>query len=84
MRNLQVNPAAALVVDRWDEDWRRLGWVHVRGSAAVVEGGAPHRRGIDLLRAKYPQYRAMRLEERPMIVLTIAAVRSWGDLSLPG
>lgn len=81
IRNLLATPAAAVVVDRWDEDWRRLGWVLLRGSAAVMEDGAEHERGVALLRAKYPQYRRMRLEGQPMIVLTVETVRHWGDLS---
>ena len=26
LRNIQENPAVAVTVDRWDEDWTRLGW----------------------------------------------------------
>jgi PPOX class probable F420-dependent enzyme len=83
VRNLLARPEVAVVADRWDEDWTRLAWVHVRGRAELVESGAEHRAGLALLRAKYPQYRAMRLEERPLIVLAIRAVRSWGDLAPP-
>ena len=83
VRNLRARPEAAVVVDRWDEDWRRLGWVHLRGRAEVVEPGELHRQAVPLLREKYPQYREMALEDRPLIVMTIASVRHWGDLSLP-
>lgn len=83
VRNLQAHPAAAVVVDRWDEDWRRLAWVHLRGTAQVVGPGELQERGVALLRAKYPQYRTMGLERRPMIVMEIEAVRHWGDLVLP-
>ena len=31
LRNLRVNPRAAVVVDDWDEDWTRLAFVLVRG-----------------------------------------------------
>ena len=34
IRNLQQNPHVAFVVDRYDEDWARLGWVMVQGEAA--------------------------------------------------
>ena len=31
VRNILDNPQAAFVVDRYDEDWSRLGWVMLRG-----------------------------------------------------
>src|ERR1043166_961658 len=39
LRNIIENPRAAFVVDRWDEDWRRLGWVMLRGPAEILENG---------------------------------------------
>ena len=40
---------------------------------------------IALLREKYPQYREMALERSPLIRLTIAAHRAWGELgAAPG
>ena len=44
LANLQENPSAALVVDRYDEDWSRLGWVMVRGRADILESGPEHDR----------------------------------------
>jgi PPOX class probable F420-dependent enzyme len=63
LQNLRENPRAALVVDEWDEDWTRLAWVLVRGRARVVNDAAGHARALALLQARYPQYRAMRLED---------------------
>lgn len=84
VRNLLVRPAVAVVVDRWDEDWGRLGWVHLRGRARLLESGPLHARGLALLRDKYAQYRAMALEQRPLIVMDILRERHWGDLTPPG
>jgi PPOX class probable F420-dependent enzyme len=82
-RNILENPQAALVVDRYDEDWTRLGWVMLRGRAGLVDpGDAEHAAAIALCRARYPQLRAMRLEALPVIALTIERAASWGDLSL--
>ena len=80
VRNILENPQAAIVADRYDEDWRRLGWVMLRGRAEILESGAEHDRAQELLRARYPQYRAMKLAELPVIALRIARVASWGDL----
>ena len=83
VRNVLAQPAVAVVVDRWAEDWARLGWVHLRGQAALVERGPLHAEGLALLRAKYAQYLAMALEERALIVVALSAATHWGDLSLP-
>jgi PPOX class probable F420-dependent enzyme len=77
VRNLLENPRVAVVVDEYDEDWTRLAWVLVRGTAAFVERGLEHDRGVRLLEAKYPQYGEMPLRERPIIVITPARVTSW-------
>jgi hypothetical protein len=43
LRDLEANPRIALVVDRWDEDWRNLAWVSVRGRGrALVAAEADH------------------------------------------
>ncbi len=83
LRNLAARPAAAVVVDRYDPNWSRLGWVMLRGRAEVLADGAEHARAQALARARYPQLRAMRLDGLPVIALRIARVASWGDLD-PG
>ena len=80
VRNLRENPRAALVVDRWDEDWDRLAWIMLRGRAAVLVGGAEHDRAQDALRERYPQYRAMDIAGLPVIAVRIERVNAWGDL----
>src|SRR3954467_15753107 len=37
VRWLRASPAAALTVDRYDDDWSRLAWVQTLCTAAVVE-----------------------------------------------
>jgi PPOX class probable F420-dependent enzyme len=81
LRNLCENPAAAFVVDRWDEDWSRLGWVMLRGPAEILDSGAEHDQAQALLRARYPQYRQMQLADLPVIAMRIARAASWGDLA---
>jgi PPOX class probable F420-dependent enzyme len=69
-----------LVVDRYAEDWTRLGWVMARGRADVLERGPEHDRAQDALRARYPQYRTMALDGLPVIAIRISRVTSWGTL----
>jgi PPOX class probable F420-dependent enzyme len=81
-RNILENPQAALVVDHYDDDWTRLGWVMLRGRAGLIEpGDAEHAAAIALCRARYPQLRAMKLEALPVIALRIDHIANWGDLS---
>jgi PPOX class probable F420-dependent enzyme len=81
VRNIAENPQVAVVADVYDDDdWTRLGFVLVRGRARILANGDEHRRAIDSLREKYVQYRAMGLEERPVIAIDIERVTSWGRL----
>jgi PPOX class probable F420-dependent enzyme len=81
LRNIAENPVVAVVVDRYDEDWARLGWVMLRGRAEILAGGAEHGDAQALLRRRYPQLEAMRIEDYPVIAVRIERVTSWGDLS---
>jgi PPOX class probable F420-dependent enzyme len=81
VRNILENPNAAFLVDRYDEDWSRLGWVMLRGPADILDGGEEHDRAQALIIARYPQLREMTIADLPVIALRIAHVASWGNLS---
>lgn len=53
VRNIERDPAAAFVVDRWDEDWTRLAWVMVRGEARIEPPGSAPPELVE----RYEQYR---------------------------
>ena len=80
-RNILENPAVAVVVDRYDEDWTRLGWVMLRGQAEILADGAEHDDAQALLRARYPQLAAMQIADLPVIAIRITRATSWGNLS---
>ena len=80
LRNILENPAVAVVVDHYDEDWTRLAWVMVRGQAEILSAGAEHTQAQALLRARYPQLNAMRIDSLPVIAVRIEKVTSWGNL----
>lgn len=84
IRNVLENPAVAVLVDRWDEDWSRLGWVMLRGRAEILDAGDEHAAAQVMLRARYPQYAAMRLEDHPVIAIGIEKTTRWGNLELDG
>lgn len=77
LRNVDRDPRVALLVDRYDEDWRRLAWVRVDGDALVLERGDAWPAAIERLRERYPQYEAMTLEALPLIVVAPERVASW-------
>ena len=80
LRNIAENPMVAVVVDRYDEDWTRLGWVMLRGRAEILSAGTEHRDAQALLRSRYPQLEAMQIEAYPVIAVRIERVTSWGRL----
>jgi PPOX class probable F420-dependent enzyme len=57
IRNIRANPAVTLLAQEYDEDWSTLWWVRVDALATVEDGGATWQQGIDLLVARYAQYR---------------------------
>ena len=81
LRNIAENPAVAVVVDRYDDDWTRLGWVMLRGRADILCDGAEHARAQDLLRARYPQLNDMAIATLPVIAVRIERVTGWGNLA---
>jgi PPOX class probable F420-dependent enzyme len=82
LRNIAENPVVAVVVDRYDEDWSRLGWLMLRGRAEILTEGSEHQEAQALLRARYPQLQAMQLARYPVIAIRIERTTSWGDLSV--
>jgi PPOX class probable F420-dependent enzyme len=70
VRRLRRRPDAALLVDRYDEDWSRLAWVELRGPVTIHPIGP----ALDALALRYDQYRAdpppgplLRLEVRDAV-----------------
>ncbi len=81
VRDILARPEVDLLVDRWSEDWTELAWLRILGRASLVEPGVPeHAAAVRALRAKYAQYAAHHLEERPAIRIDVLGGRSWGRL----
>ncbi|MCY3632367.1 MAG: TIGR03668 family PPOX class F420-dependent oxidoreductase [bacterium] len=74
--NLAANPAACLLVDCYDDDWSKLWWIRVDGTARVLVDGDEHNHALDLLAAKYDQYRETR-PTGPVIAMDITNWRAW-------
>ena len=68
---------ACFLVDRWDEDWSKLGWLQARGWATLLradEEEAEHAR--DALTSKYTQY-GRRARELSILRLEVEEWRGW-------
>lgn len=58
LENIRLHPQVAVLVDHYEDDWTRLWWARLRGSARVLDAGSERLRALELLTAKYPQYAA--------------------------
>lgn len=78
VRNIAARPEVAVVFDEYDDDWNRLAFVQVKGSATLVHPGSDgHTEAIAALRQKYPQYEAMAIDERPVIRVSDLTASAW-------
>ncbi|HTY77969.1 MAG TPA: TIGR03668 family PPOX class F420-dependent oxidoreductase [Candidatus Bathyarchaeia archaeon] len=79
VRNIRENPKVSVVIDHYEEDWRRLRWVVFQGLAEILTAGRDFARGVDLLVSKYPQYGPMKLsrDSGTMIRVRPGKVLQW-------
>jgi len=80
VRDIRARPDVSILVDRWDEDWSRLGWLRLNGRATLLEPADVPPDAVERLRSKYPQYATHALESSPMITVEVDRVTSWGAL----
>jgi len=81
LKNIKKTPRVALLIDQYDEDWTRLWYVLVRGTAELVSTSAERKRAIQRLRAKYSQYDARMLaDDAPVLRITPVRVTAWGKI----
>lgn len=76
LRNLSAHPEFSLLVDHYEEDWERLWWVRLDGTADIVTSEPRRRKLLLPLTEKYPQYRDAP-PPGPAIVLSIGSWASW-------
>jgi PPOX class probable F420-dependent enzyme len=76
LRNISANPAVSMVVDHYEDDWTQLWWVRLDGTARIVPPGDDSERALDLLSARYPQYRRAP-PDGPVVAIAIERVTGW-------
>jgi PPOX class probable F420-dependent enzyme len=72
VRRLRRRPEAALVVDRYSDDWSELAWVELRGQVSVEPLGP----ALEALTEKYPQY-VDSPPPGPLLRLSVERLTSW-------
>jgi PPOX class probable F420-dependent enzyme len=75
LENIEANPRVEVLIDHYEDDWSKLWWVRLRGTARIVEDP----RAVDLLAAKYPQYRGRR-PAGPVIAVEVEERSEWTSL----
>ncbi|MHB8614155.1 MAG: TIGR03668 family PPOX class F420-dependent oxidoreductase [Candidatus Dormibacteraceae bacterium] len=76
LRNIAANPGVAVLVDHYEDDWTRLWWVRVDGTARVVADKAEAERATDLLATRYAQYKSAR-PGGPVVAIHIDRLTGW-------
>ncbi|OXR47678.1 hypothetical protein B7C42_00803 [Nocardia cerradoensis] len=76
LRNIAADNRVSVLADDYDEDWTRLWWVRLDGTAAVATTDTERAEAIAWLTAKYPQYRD-NVPRGPVIRVEIRTVTGW-------
>jgi PPOX class probable F420-dependent enzyme len=76
--DVRADPRCALLVDHYEDDWRRLWWVRADGAGEVVDTPPSEHPGIQALRQRFPQYRD-EPPSGPLLVVTVARWTGWAS-----
>jgi PPOX class probable F420-dependent enzyme len=79
LRNIAANPQVALLIDEYDDDWRRLAYLLVHGRGRLVEDRDEYETGLSALRRRYPQYVSMPIAfgRHPMMRINVQRRHWW-------
>jgi PPOX class probable F420-dependent enzyme len=76
IENARERAEVTVLVDRYEEDWRRLWWIRLRGRARVLEEGTEAEQALALLVEKYEQYRDAP-PAPPVLAIDVSEWRGW-------
>lgn len=80
LRNIDENPKVAIMIDRYDDDWSKLGWMMVQGAASIVDSQNEQAQAMGALAEKYSPYRD-NVPSGPVVRIVPAKVLGWGTVS---
>jgi PPOX class probable F420-dependent enzyme len=78
LQNIAANPAVSVLVDHYEDDWNKLWWVRVDGTARIVKDAAEAERAIEMLTKRYPQYRRAR-PSGPVVAISVDRITGWSS-----
>jgi PPOX class probable F420-dependent enzyme len=85
IKNIQGNPNVALLIDEYSEDWSRLAFVMIQGTASVVksrpQADIQLKQALKKLTTKYTQYQKIGTGEM-CIIIKPEKVASWRSSQL--
>ena len=85
IKNIQSNPNVALLIDEYSEDWSRLAFVMIQGTASVVksrpQADIQLKQALKELTTKYTQYQKIGTGEM-CIIIKPEKVASWRSSQL--
>ena len=73
LANIAAHPEVTVLIDHYEDDWERLWWVRLRGTATIVADGPAFDEARDALTVRYPQY----VEAPPPGPVISVAVEEW-------
>jgi PPOX class probable F420-dependent enzyme len=73
LANIVGNPSISLLIDGYEEDWDRLWWLRIDGTASVVDSSDE---AINALQEKYEQYKEIR-PSGPVVLISADHITSW-------
>lgn len=71
--NIRAHPEVTVLVDHYEDDWERLWWVRLRGTASIVAEGPAFDEALAALVDRYPQY----VDAPPPGPVVSVAVEEW-------
>ena len=81
VRNIRANPLVALLIDKYDENWNRLWYILVRGTASVLDDSGEKQKAMRFLKEKYPNYRMGLLSKNALVIgIRPQQITWWGNL----
>lgn len=81
VKNILENPFVSFVIDEYNDDWDRLSYVIIQGSASLIDHGEEYQDALVQLCNKYEQYTKMKLIDLGLPVIKIVSnkIITWGN-----
>jgi PPOX class probable F420-dependent enzyme len=76
LRNIAANPAVSVLIDHYEDEWGKLWWVRLDGTARIVTAPDESEHAFGMLARRYPQYVATRLVG-PVVAVAIESMTGW-------